>query len=70
MKNIKGVISELFSRKEEFIFMKKNISFHEKNPLTSYKLDHDKALIISPKANKRAIISNKKTTANILMKVK
>jgi hypothetical protein len=29
MKNIKGVISELFSRKEEFIFMKKNISFHE-----------------------------------------
>jgi len=42
----------------------------KKNPLTSYKLDHDKALIISPKANKRAIISNKKTTANILMKVK
>ena len=36
MKNIKGIISELFSRKEEFIFMKKkiivmkkNISFHE-----------------------------------------
>ena len=50
--------------------MKKNVSFHEKNPLTSYKLDHDKALIISPKANKRAIISNKKTTVNILMKVK
>ena len=85
MKNIKGVISELFSWKEEFIFMKRRIYFHEKkdflswrkiflfmkkNPLTSYKLDHDKALIISPKANKRAIISNKKTTANILMKVK
>ena len=26
--------------------MKKNISFHEKNPLTSYKLERDKALII------------------------
>ena len=58
MKNIKGVISELFSRKEEFIFMKKNISFHEekmflfmkKIHLTSYKLERYKALIISPKA--------------------
>ncbi len=38
-------------------------------PLTSYKLDRDKALIISPKAKKKTI-SNKKTTANILMKVK
>ena len=85
MKNIKGVISELFSRKEEFIFMKKKISCHEEKyffswrkiflfmkriPLTSYKLEHDKALIISPKPNKRTVISNKKTTANILMKVK
>ena len=50
--------------------MKKNISFHEKKSFNIIKLDHDKALIISPKANKRAIISNKKTTANILMKVK
>ncbi len=39
-------------------------------PLTSYKLDRDKALIISPKPNKRTVISNKKTIANILMKVK
>ena len=30
--------------------MKKNISFHEKNPLTSYKLERDKDLIISTKA--------------------
>jgi hypothetical protein len=29
MRNIKGIIFEFFSRKEEFIFMKKNISFHE-----------------------------------------
>ena len=50
--------------------MKKNISFHEKNSFNIIKLDHDKALIISPKSNKRAIISNKKTIANILMKVK
>ena len=58
MKNIKGVISELFSRKEEFIFMKKKIYFHEEkyfffmkiNPLTSYKLERYKDLIISPKA--------------------
>ena len=46
-----------------FLFMKRI-------PLTSYKLDRDKALIISPKPNKRTVISNKKTTANILMKVK
>ena len=57
MKNIKGVISELFSRKEEFIFMKKKIScheekisFHEKKSFNIIKLDHDKALIISLKA--------------------
>ena len=30
--------------------MKKNVSFHEKNPLTSYKLERDKALIITLKA--------------------
>ena len=30
--------------------MKKNISFHEKNPLTLYKLERYKALIISSKA--------------------
>ena len=30
--------------------MKKNVSFHEKNPLTSYKLERYKDLIISPKA--------------------
>ena len=29
--------------------MKKNISFHEKKSLNIIKLDHDKALIISPK---------------------
>ena len=39
-------------------------------PLRAYKLDRDKALIISPKPNKKTLISNKKTTANILMKVK
>ena len=57
MKNIKGVISELFSRKEEFIFMKKKIYFHEEKyffhenkSFNIIKLDHDKALIISLKA--------------------
>jgi len=35
MKNIKGVISELFSREEEFIFMKKIFLFMKEIPLTS-----------------------------------
>ena len=30
--------------------MKKNIYFHEKKSFNIIKLDHDKALIISPKA--------------------
>ena len=30
--------------------MKKNISFHENKSFNIIKLDHDKALIISPKA--------------------
>jgi len=35
MRSVKGVLSELFSRKKEIIFMKKNIYYREEKYLFS-----------------------------------